>query len=153
MRRWFWLAILFALIGLGAYQVWDHFHPEPEFEEVLQEGSPSGRWRAVELLGWVQAGFSVATWVEVRLIDQQQKSEPIIVMGGSQYLLALNWQDDSNLRMTVRNSIHLGRLVRGIGDIKITVTFEPDDPHARRENLIKRKTPKENWWMYDIPVD
>ena len=73
MRRWIWIAILLAPVAWGASQVWDHFHPERECQEISHETSPSGRWRAEQLLVWVQSVFSVVEWVEVHVIDEQLK--------------------------------------------------------------------------------
>ena len=153
MRRWLWIAILLVPLAWGATRVWDHFHPEREYQEISHEISPSGRWRAEQRLVWVQLGFSAVEWVEVHLIDEHLKKTVAIVLAGSQNLRALNWEDNETLRITARNSIYIGTRLRNVGDIKIQLDFEPDDPQARRESLIAQKTPKENWWMYDIPPD
>ena len=153
MRRWLWIAILLSPVAWGATQIWEHFHPEREYREISREISPSGRWRAVQHLGWVQAGFSVAEWIEVRLIDRDQADKTSLVMEGSQYLLALKWESDSMLRIKVRNSIYIGTRAIRVGDVKIELDFEPNDPAARRDRLIMLNVPKEKWWMYDIPLD
>ena len=153
MRRWIWIAILLAPVAWGTSQVWDHFHPEREYQEISHEISPSGRWRAEQLLVWVQSGFSVVEWVEVHVIDEQLKKTAAIVLAGSQNLRSLSWEDNVTLRITVRNSIYIGTRLRNVGDIKIQLDFDPDDLQARRERLIDQKIPKEKWWMYDIPVD
>ena len=75
------------------------------------------------------------------------------MLAGSQNLRSLSWEDNVTLRITVRNSIYIGTRLRNVGDIKVQLDFEPDDPQARRERLIEHKIPKEKWWMYDIPLD
>ena len=47
----------------------------------------------------------------------------------------------------------IGERIKRLGDAKIEIQFEPNDPNARRDRLIENKIPKENWWMYDIPLD
>jgi hypothetical protein len=153
LRRWIWIATLLAPVAWGASQVWDHFHPERKYREVSRELSPSGRWRAEQHLGWVQAGFSVAEWIEVRLIDRDLGDRTHLILEGSQYPLALQWENDSTLHITVRNSIYVGTRMPAVEDIKIELTFEPDDPVSRRGRLIVGRVPREKWWMYDIPVD
>ena len=74
MRRWIWIAILLVPLAWGATRVWDHFHPEREYQEISHEISPSGRWRAEQRLVWVQLGFSAVEWVEVHLIDEHLKN-------------------------------------------------------------------------------
>lgn len=153
MRRWIWIIILLVTVAWGTAQIWGHLHPHREYIEISQEISPLGRWQAEQRLVRMQLGFSVAEWIEIRLIDRVHVDRKNLVMEASQYLLALKWENDSTLRITLRNSIYIGSRAARVGDVRIELDFEPNDPAERRKRLISSNVPKENWWMYDLSAE
>ena len=115
--------------------------------------SPSGRWRAEDYTVWVQAGIQLIMWGEVRVTDTLSKGSTRVVLGYGTGGVKLHWVDESTLQLLVRGKIHIGSRVRTVGDVKVDLIFESEDVEARRDNLLVNKIPKEDWWMYDIPLD
>ena len=152
MRRWIWLAILSLSMIYASYRIWNATHPKPEYELESSVTSPSGRWRAEHYLGWVQLGFSVEVWREIRLTDQLNLSTTKMLRFTSGPV-TMRWSDDFTLAVRAENTILISTRINQNSDIKIQLAFEPDDPQARRQRLIEHKIPKEDWWMYDIPLD
>jgi hypothetical protein len=92
-------------------------------------------------------------WGEVRVTDSLSKGSTRVVLGYGTGGVKLHWVDESTLQLLVRGKIHIGSRVRTVGDVKVDLIFESEDVKARRDRLIENKIPKENWWMYDIPLD
>lgn len=115
--------------------------------------SPAGRWRAEDYTVWDHSGIQLIMWSETRLTDTRGPGSTQVVLGYDQGGIQLNWLDESTLQLLVRGKIHIGSRVRTVGDVKVDLIFESEDVKARRDRLLVNKTPKEDWWMYDIPLD
>jgi hypothetical protein len=97
--------------------------------------------------------FTTFEWSEIRLTDIGQKGLPQRVLLFSLSEIGLAWPDQDTLLIKAENRMFIGDRIKRLGDAKIEISFEPNDPNARRDRLIENKIPKENWWMYDIPLD
>jgi len=101
----------------------------------------------------MSTAFTTFEWSEIRLTDIGRKGTPQRVLLFSLSEVGLAWPDQDTLLIKAENRIFIGERIKRLGDANIEILFEPDDPNARRDRLIGNKIPKENWWMYDIPVD
>ena len=153
MRLWIWTAIIISPLLYGSYRIWKYVQTVLGYELVSSATSPSGEWRVDDYFVWVEHGFPTFDWREIHLTDIKANAAPQEVFGFSQSSATLNWLDGATLLIKVNNKVYIGKRIKQSGDVKIDLTFEPDDPQARRQRLIDHKIPKEDWWMYDIPLD
>ena len=153
MRRWIWLAIIGLPLLYISYKVWSYFHPAPEYRIQSSTLSPSGRWRVQNYRVWMSTAFTTFEWSEIHLTDIERQGPPKRVLLFSLSEIGLAWPDQDTLLIKAENKMFIGERIKRLGDANIEISFEPDDPQARRQRLIDQKIPKEKWWMYDIPVD
>ena len=153
MRRWIWIAVIGCPLLYVSYKVWSYFHPEPEYRLESSTFSPSGRWRVQNYSVWMSTAFTTFEWSEIRLTDIGRKGTPQRVLLFSLSEVGLAWPDQDTLLIKAENRMFIGERIKRLGDANIEILFEPDDPNARRDRLIEHKIPKDDWWMYDIPLD
>jgi hypothetical protein len=112
--------------------------------------SPSGLTKAEEIsVYWSRAIVHIVSQ-ELILSGKSLPGGKNVVLGFEGKISSMDWLDETTLHVALPNRTHIGHRVRNIAGIKVLLSFDPDDPDARRRNLEEGKVPRDEWWKYDI---
>lgn len=122
----------------------------PERTIEASYASPDGRHWLLLVDVYQQLFISLINWSELEFVSAANPDERVLVLKYIGRVYDMRWIDSQRVRVTLENSIVLAARVREYGGVRFEIEFQPNDPLKRREELIRRKTPKEQWGLYDI---
>jgi len=100
-----------------------------------------------------QLFISLINWSELEIVSAAKPDERVLALKFIGRVYDLRWLDHERARITLENTVVIAARVREYDGVRVEIEFKPNDPVKRREELIRRKTPKEQWGLYDLEAD
>lgn len=115
--------------------------------------SPDGRHWLLHFDVYQQLFISLINWSELEIVSAAKPDERVLALKFIGRVYDLRWLDHERARITLENTVVIAARVREYDGVRVEIEFKPNDPVKRREELIRRKTPKEQWGLYDLEAD
>ena len=125
----------------------------PERTIEASYSSPDGRHWLLHFDVYQQLLISLINWSELEIVSAAKPDERVLALKFIGRVYDLRWLDHERVRITLENTVVIAARVREYDGVRFEIEFKPNDPVKRREELIGRKTPKEQWGNYDVETD
>ena len=156
VRSLIYIVMALFFVGLGLH-IWRKVHGQLDLdiERATQAvyPSPSGLWTLSLVEVRQQIFLMMISWREIELRSPREFEEPIVVLKWEGGFYGVEWADEKTAKITVANSAVIAKRLRDVDGVRVEVFYEPDDPVERRNELLSRKTPVDQWHLYDIKPD
>ena len=143
-------------IGLGLHIVGGvNQRPDdkPERSIKASHSSPSGRQWFLLVDVYQQLFISLIEWSELEIasVESPELRKTVLKFNGKVY--GVRWLDDERATIILDNSAVISYRIRSVDGVAFNIEFQPNDPARRREELVRRNTPKAQWEFYNLEPD
>ena len=128
-------------------------YDKPERSIKASHSSPSGRQWFLLVDVYQQLFISLIEWSELEIasVESPELRKTVLKFNGKVY--GVRWLDDERATIILDNSAVISYRIRSVDGVAFNIEFQPNDPARRREELVRRNTPKAQWEFYNLEPD